>query len=263
MGKFKTHEFRKESEAGVKFFKKVDFYVNVDGEFYFKPDEALELNCTKLMKTDLSCYFGKNRNIYSKKYENLCDIISNAIDLILKTEKKVDRIIAYYFHFSGGYYLNGKGEIHPNGYLAGEGSDRNSKGGWVEGMTQGSHFDRVESYQIQIYAKVLDKITFSNGETTKVIFEESVFREGNHLLIDDEDNPLWAEKLNAFTDMGFRESTFSMHKKFEIPYTEEAAKYFYDVVHGMCLLNEKLKNLNNAQVLLEMIEQNQNLLEMK
>lgn len=249
MGKYKTESFNMESEAGETFHKKIDFFISASAEFYFKADEALYENCCLLIKErkDFKCYSGKNSNFYSKEYGTLLYLVKEAISLLLKTEKTEELIIAYAFKFNGCYYVSASGEIYPNVYLSpdgGRGNPNEYDGRWNKDDDRfGSRFEKPEGYEFAVYAKVKNKITYTNGTLTKVKYEKP---DGFDHICDSEAS--WGEKLNSFNQMSIPEYEIDS-KTTQIPYTEESAKFFYNVLIGICNLNEKLTSLNDPDIL--------------
>lgn len=255
MGKYKTETFTKESEAGEKLHLKIDFFINANAEFYFKAQEALYANCKLLAKDKkYGCHEGKNNNFYSSEYGKLKRLIGDSIDLILKTQKKEELIIVYSFKFNGSYYKTADGDIFPNGYIAPQGRKGKHKASWNSDNSFGSSFDESEGYEIQVYAKVVNKITYSNGTLEKVVFESP--DSFDHIGSEDSS---WGEKLNYFNKMPIGRP--SQNRSY-IPYTEKSAKFFYDLIISICKMNEKLSSLNDPKILNLIMEKNIPLLSM-
>lgn len=188
------------------------------------------------------------------RLEEVRKTLEIALHELMVAEIKTERVIIYDFQSAMLYYRGIDGEIHPNA-LYDTARVENSIGGpasrWGGGLNTG--FDRqVDTYTIGIYARVMDKVSHIRPSGTKVTYASINGAEEEY-----------HEKLNAFTR--FTVPSERRGKLREIPYTEEAAKFFYETIVGLCKVADRLEKFfaSPDQVILAIADKTNNALLLK
>jgi hypothetical protein len=255
MAKLKVFNKSHTRENGEYFSLKGDININSEGEFYFRLTDEQVLFVNNLLKEDE--YFPKTVGImqtgsYQNRRENLrgsvLSDLEKALDRLCNvmaksgTEEKL--VIVYRLHNRVSYFKTGDGEILPNGEDLGNHLVNPELGEWHDGRE--GHFDDSWShYAVQVYAVVAKKVTVTGSD--KVDYQWPDLEES------------WAEKLNRFRNLplpstGYGRSEVRIEDCTEIPYTEERAKFFYEMLLGMCKLADKFKVLHDAETLLQVAD---------
>jgi hypothetical protein len=163
----------------------------------------------------------------------------------VETVNTTELIIFYRTTSKTAYFVAG-GEVYPNGVGAGKGDWKNPG--------HGSHMSRLE-YSAGITARVVAKTTARHANGFHIIHQEPS-------LADD----TFGSRLNAFIHVAYpnkefwstkvegerKDPLFDHHGNTGwqfMPYTEEAAKFFYEMMLNVCRLSEGLnKFLGNDPV---------------
>ena len=117
------------------------------------------------------------------------------------------------------------GEVYPNGYW-----DKSAK--WNDGKYGDHHAIRPSDrgYSLTVGAKAYTKITSRYGENEKVRYE--LYYKGEHHL--GIENP--AQKLNSWVSFTLPDGAR------EMPYTDEAAMFFFNLMMGMARLSKMIQD---------------------
>ncbi|MDQ5987070.1 MAG: hypothetical protein CSYNP_02807 [Syntrophus sp. SKADARSKE-3] len=122
-----------------------------------------------------------------------------------------------------------------------------------EGLWLGTRFDNfilethrpTDYYKLGIAAYIADKTTYTRASGAKVVYK----RVSVHNMDDDS----YLRKLNSFC--GLSPHAPGQSGMQEMPYSEQAAKFFYDVMIGLCALADKVATfLDNKEILAIAIE---------
>jgi hypothetical protein len=243
-------------------YQKIDVDINVDtkGMFYAKiPDELLdfaEKYANSPESKTRTSRIGNDQKIFASNLDDLEYFLSSVNRLKAKDELKVEVVILYRINNHVAYYKYPDGKIEPTG--GGEKNHNKPTGEWhgIEGREQGNN------YSVQLYAKVVVKISQANSDKVKWDRPEN----RNHGPDSSRNRPEsvemgeYAEKLNSFNNLGWPkdfchdESQVNPKHCVEIPYTEERAKFFHDMLIGMCKLADKFSVLQDEKVLLKLAD---------
>jgi hypothetical protein len=255
MGKFKTLKCHYAKPSGGYQDLKIDISIDAKGHFYAKiPDELMEYaeKYDKENNKNTNAWLGPNQKVFSKQLESVEYFLIGMNKLQANDSVKHELVIVYAINNQVSYYKH-KNIIYPNGEI--EDDRHKSVGSWqggIEGMNQ------VGNYSVQVYAKVVNKISQSSSD--KVKWDNPAFGTkelGEH-----------GEKLNSFTHLGWPKDSDShygvvkIEDCVQIPYTEERAKFFYDMLLGMCKLADKFSVLQDEKVLLKLADSGKFLLTM-
>lgn len=258
MAKIGKHKISVESSIDYreKIGVEVEINVSKEGDFYFSLNED-----QMKMLLDKGVDFSKTYNKRTKKlgtfYAKSLDELKNNFKKILEEaisgEILEDRNVILYDIKTYCSYCVSEGIPVPNGYYIKE-DEKNDNGyaDWHEGT------DRSEgsSFGFNAYAQVYHKqvIKFKSGKV-KTFFWSMNYDQSKQL-------GEYGKRLNhfglkafdirdAYSDDGH--SMWSMNGKIEIDYTEENAKFFHDILVGICKLNEQIKNFIKKPELLQQI----------
>lgn len=222
---------------------KYDINVSVDGKFYTTlPQDIVEI----LEKCGVGLSYSRRRKkgyFESETKEGLIKLIDKVIDELRVKEKiSEDLVIRYEIRTQCGYCVDKDNTIKPNGSWVDE--DTFQKNNWSHG-TAGIElsWSKGSPYGFLIYAEAFYKRVYkykSGREQTE--YDE----------IAAEDVPLGHENyylnfLNSFIKIHYEEE----HDIQEVPYTEKTAKFFCELIVGVCTLNEKIKDLINPESILK------------
>lgn len=262
MPKLKSHTFKLSSKAGecIEFASEVS--VNSEGVFAVTYPEEYDLDIqANLIKGCKATQPRKYCRVESKTLNDAIKSIENGIKSLLDTKETHELVIWYKFITQCHYAVDSEtGTIYSNAALAinetGKKYGHNGAINWVDnGATKGfTAFDAPEPYTVSIQATVMRKTTYTSKSNERVEYfnsnEPLNYSNGETLPMGE-----CGEKLR-----GFNHTNLSEHDT-EIPYTEEAAKFFHDAMLSICSLSDKLTHFfadqnnvmaaieNNAQML--------------
>ncbi|MDE5179165.1 hypothetical protein [Vibrio fluvialis] len=215
----------------------------------------------------------KHMRVESSSMDDAIASINEGIKSLLSTEVKYEPVIWYKYENNCFYAIETKsGQIFPNASIAEakteEKYDINGSIVHSNAVHRQSEFKGAwgkQPFAVIIQAQVMLKVTYYSRAGERVEYQRmSDLIDGTrtqdnpwgsdawtHLSIDDEFGPL----LNGFNH------TKLTNKNVEIPYTAEAAKFFYEAMLSMCALAHRFEQFfsdernvmnaiaNNAQLL--------------
>lgn len=247
MAKLKDVSFNVRADSGQKLDFKCEMNVSTDGEFTLVLPEIDGLDevirAILLENKNKPHAEQKHRGVHlyaARKYwhvrgdtmQAVSGLVHEGAEQWLVQGETREMVILYKFdaecHYAidkkGGVYCNGNdamdnGKCEEDDYVWG-GSDRDFA----------SH--TTQTYSIGLGAEVKLKITSKRGNSERVAYEHPDFPGSHH------DADSYGKRLNGFITVHFTESDRDDIK--EIPYTEEAARFFYDFMIGMCKLHHGL-----------------------
>lgn len=253
MGKVKTGWVRTRDAMDEHVEYKYQISVSVHGKFYCKPDQHF-IDTADSMEADLKAHdaYIVKGTLYSARLSNLEEAMARIVKRYYEKDKiKKELVIIYKIQNQVSYYKR-DGSISPNG----ERGPADARGEWL-GDTPKFRGDKWDSYCVKICAQIWVKSTKEN--TGKVKYDGpqkgELGEHGNNL------NKFL--QLNPFYDGDYGSSdyeTLSVQYK-EMAYTEERAKFFYDILIAMCKLADKVSVLKDEDKLLQIINSGTKLLE--
>ena len=249
MAFLKNETFCVQDGAGGQVSIKTKISVSVDGEFTTRIDECFRVAAKGVLER-LAIEVKTTNGSFRVSFNSLNDL-DQGIKMILKThctpEIKEEYVIRYIIKSKISFAQNEAGDVFPNtlkeGYEWGTGDKRIK-----HGDLNSSNLARG-GYSLTVFARALIKKTYKFGDNKKIEYTE--YRQGaSHL---GSENP--AQRLNSW-----RSATLPEDAK-EIPYTDNGAMFFYNLIMGMAKLSKLIQdNTFNEESLLENINNNQNLL---
>lgn len=190
--------------------------------------------------------------VSGRDLELCCNLIERAAYQYLEYEAVEELVILYDMNAFCHYVKDKDGKIYANGHDA-----RDMKGEEYhhdDDCWHGTHGRQSISahapfYFVGLYAHVWTKITKTRGTYVKVEFENP----GNSLA-----RKSYGERLNSTVRLypeDFGRGSQERHGLKEMPYTEEAAKFFYEALMGICKLHDMIDGvINNEERLMEAIK---------
>jgi hypothetical protein len=230
---------------GTIFEYKAPCNVAADGEFSIVIDERLDEIARNMLRENragedesfrswkndvhLGHSYGKHR-VYAKALSNAMAFLRACAKDFIEGEQSTERVILYNAELQVSFWRAGAG-IYPNG--AGPGI---SNGQWWTPKTKAGHIasrnDAKPTFSIGIGAAVFDKVTTTRSTGKTIRFELVRDPENRHDQQTDA-----ALKLNSFSGLDLDpESTTNM----EMPYTPQAAEFFYSILIALCKMGESL-----------------------
>lgn len=226
----------------------VVFYVNAAGEFYCEvPPEAMDyFSIDKIYDGGVRCRLSKNlkKSIYSETMSSLEVAINAAVIACNLPQISVEHVICYNIESHVSFALSEGGDVQSTAC-----SDGSS---WCDNKMYGGHYAGNEhkgGYSLTVGAKAMTKTTTKVGERTRIKYER-YNQEVSHF---DLSKP--ASLLNSW--VGFNLASNAK----EIPYSDQAAMFFYNIMLGMSKLSKQVQEATfDKDGLLEVIHSGQALL---
>lgn len=242
-----TETIKAETPAG-RVTEKIKINVNTDGDFYCDIPDVLKdffgpvsESYPKTRSEHAHTRRGRagKEQLFAKTKADLVDALQNA--LIATTQPEVTRepVIRYNIQSMIAFAEDAEGNVFPNaGYPGAQWPTHNNRYGDIRATSKARN-----GYSLTIGAVAAMKVTKRLGNHESVSYEP-YYRGGSH---HGRDNP--AEKLNSW-------GSFSLPEQCqEIPYTDESALFFHNLMHGMAALSKMIQEHTFDQDrLLQMIE---------
>lgn len=168
-------------------------------------------------------------------YKKIADIMNTYLDCTVTEEL----VIRYSINTDYSVFRNEDGSLHPCGSYGNYDEDGST---WVGNLHATK---RAEHFTIGVYARVFKKITHSRGGIDRVEYEyERELASDTH-----------GDRLNAFVGMDGPHRGGNLE---EIPYTEEAARFFHDTVMGVLAMAHNVRTFfDDKSNLIKAIESNE------
>lgn len=222
-----TFRFEPKTGEPLEFTSAID--VTAQGRFRaILPPELLEIAPFILEQEPFSACGIVEGNVNTRLTAPTLDLLRKAIGAAgnewASCEETVETVILYAHDLRVRYVLTEQGTIHPNGYLP-EG---------IEGKWRGklNATERDTHYRIGFAATVREKITYRRAGSTAVKYQRPPRQDGDHRYPES-----YHDKLLAFTGLRIEPS-----KMQEMPYTEEAARFFYEIMVGLCAMADRIES---------------------
>ncbi|BEN25124.1 MULTISPECIES: hypothetical protein [Serratia] len=156
--------------------------------------------------------------------------VAEAAKALLSTTVTEQLVIRYTFNSTCHFWQNADDSIYPNGNSPGAvgGNDR-ALGDWAESNAKSG--DHQDVYSVGVGATVLVKQTHTTvrGSTIKYV---ALSRSKDYL---DKEKYQHAYRLDSFVRLRKESTGYT-----EIPYSDEAAAFFFDMVIGLCRAAQRM-----------------------
>ncbi len=156
----------------------------------------------------------------------------------LKCEVTEEIVIRYGRRTKTTYWKMPDGTIYANGYECR--NDPNYDHDAEECIENGNWHGELDAtihnagYMVSLFASIKKKTIYTRGSVVEHKYSRPDFDNFSH--------ETWGERLNCFVgiweDGGFMQDGIECE---EMPYTEEAAKFFYEMLIGMCAFADKIE----------------------
>lgn len=220
--------FRFEPKAGepLEFTSTID--VTAQGIFRaILPPELLEVVPVVLRQEPFSVCRIEAGKVNTRLAAPTLDLLRKAIGAAgnewASCEETIETVILYAHDLRVSYNQTEDGAIHPNGY-----TPDGTKGKW-RGKLNAT--ERDTHYRIGFAATVREKITYRRAGSTAVKYQRPPRQDGDHRYPES-----YHDKLLAFAGLRIEPSGMQ-----EMPYTEEAAKFFYEIMVGLCAMADRIE----------------------
>lgn len=240
--------------AGARHRVDFDFFVNAQGKFYCNIPELLEPYFVYGWKQgNVSCD-RRNRKaapqLFAPTLEELKSALEEAVRVCHAPEVKEEKLILYNIESHVSFWETESGEILPNGYAAGDKGGKWAGSGRNPSKRYGDHHATNPArggYSLILGAIAVVQKTETFGSQSKVSHE----RYYGHQAGSNADTP--AARLNSWCGFELPKDPKSM------PYSDEAAEFFYDMMAGMARLSQMIQDrTHDPQDLLLAIKNSQN-----
>ncbi len=246
----KKEELYHHNEVG-QFGIHIKVYVNNCGEFYCPVPERLETVLEPFYNNHgLLVQTRKNSdkcNVYAESLESLKEGLYRVMADVFNPSVTEEHVIIYNIDSHVSFAVDDNNEVKPNCYYP------NTKWPSEDRELYGGHHaanPSIGGYSLCVGARAKTKITHAYGETKKVKYID-YYKDGGHLGTE---NP--AQKLNSWTSI-----SLNPKKSKEIPYTDEAALFFHELLMGMAKISKLIQeNTHTEEKMLALISSGNSLL---
>jgi hypothetical protein len=229
MARLADQIIRAKAKDGLKIEEIVKTFVDAHGKFSINiPDLLVDIAESKMPRASFGVR--SQRNICQLHCSNLHDglaFLTECAQDHVTVETKTERVILYGCDLRVSFWIEKNGNFVPSGYRADGGA------WWKPKMhRQSLHSEAgVEYYSVGLVAIVFDKITHKRASGDTLQWER--VREDRN----DEQSPIG--RLNAFCALGIDPEDHPDTLR-EMPYSDEAAEFFYKVLIGLCHIAKNL-----------------------
>jgi hypothetical protein len=235
MAKLPSIEFKHENQTGEVMRYKADVSITNDGTFSVTiPDELLATALVMVRKPGRAVEVTKPPTAHlwrvsGKQLDTIKDFIRDTMKDYLTCEVTTERIIAYGYKLELAFSYADNGTFHENGYAAqresGIKSGNNGEGYHWEGELHAN--SAAPLFAVGLGARVFDKVTYTRPSGSTVKYERVPSKYSR--------TPL--DRLNGFVGLSIKPEYAE-----QMPYSDEAAVFFYDAMIAMCRLAHQVKS---------------------
>ncbi|MDY0292843.1 MAG: hypothetical protein RBR02_10980 [Desulfuromonadaceae bacterium] len=223
MSHFKTETINTRTETG-NHVDKIKISISSDGFFYANLEPELLL---AVQGTIGNQFIRKNDKVHISfgDLASLVSVLKRIFENHYTPQKTEEHVILYNIESHVAFAEDENGNIYPSAGFKGA--------SWVtmkNGMYGEHHSSQPSNngYSLTIGARAKTKITYKYGEREKVEYED-YYKGGSHL---GHDNP--AQLLNSWT-------SFSLKNFKEIPYSDESALFFHNLMLSMAKISKMIQ----------------------
>ena len=249
MTTFKRVKFIANNKAGAVDTFTTRIEITADGIFYARIPRRLRVAFSDDDVNNLRRHrsIGEYFTVSAATFNELKGMIEKAHREAITPTVKKEPVILFNIESHVSFATNKDGKIFPNAGFPGA--------SWhvtTDDKTYGEHHacnPSAGGYSLTIGAKAMLKKTATYGDKSQVEYDY-YYKDGDHR---GRENP--AELLNSWCSMLLPEDAR------EMPYSDEAAMFFFNLIQGMAELNRRIQEFTNTQKkLIETIQRNSNVL---
>jgi len=248
MPKLTNHTFSMETEDGHSHSFESEIHVSTDGEFSCTVPEYLVDALATVGKASTKDHRAPARYVqklrtnyraYSPSKAELLAYVNESHRQFYEAVVTVELIICYDWYAEVNYWLNPDGTMAANGTMA-DAVSRNhdgTGGNWSEhhlrtGLPICANYT-TQHYSVGIYAAVHKKKTYTRASGATVTWERITQFDSVSTMSE------WGVKLSGLVGLSAPKSPDRLH---QMPYTEEAARFFYESMMAVCEIGRRFKN---------------------
>lgn len=225
---FKKLKLVAHNDAGACEQLEVDVHIDAAGEFYaWLPDYLMiAVDVEKIRIGGRGKKAEGQFKLTSATFSELERALQNALRKISQPTVTAEPVIRYNIESHVSFAVDAEGAIFPNAGFPGAEWPRNDP-------RFGNHHAAQPArggYSLTIGAKAMLKTTTTYGDKSKVKYSPYYGVDGNHL---GHDNP--AELLNSWVSFSLPDNAR------EIPYTDEAALFFHNLLLGLANISRQIQ----------------------
>lgn len=255
MPKLTNHIFALTTEDDQEHRFESEIHVDTEGEFSCTVPEFLvgALNAVgaphnKFSKQRYAAKLKVNYRAYAPSKSDLLAFVNEAHRDFYKAELAKDFVICYDWFAEVSFWLNPDGSMAANGSMpdAARRNNDGSGGNWADFKLKNSSTTICANYttthfSVGVYAAVFERTTHTRASGTTVTWQRIT-------QFGDKDLGPWGAKLTGICGLAAQRSPESFK---QIPYTEDAAKFFYESMMAMCEIGRRFKSFfsDDANVL--------------
>ncbi len=234
MPHLKTMDFtvKDASSRKIKAIFKTKIAVNSEGVFYANLEEEFLKSIKGVIPN--RCYKRNNRNdtiqVLDRDLDTLTSQLQKVFDTHLKPEVTVEHVIIYNIESHVSFTEDEEGNIFPNGTFKGS---KWADSGGGKGMYGGHHSSQPSDggYSLVVGARAMTKTIHKYGDSEEVEYNMYYKGESHH----GHDNP--AQLLNSWCSF-----SLDIDKAKQMPYTDESAIFFYNLMMGMAKISQMIQH---------------------
>lgn len=243
MPKLTNHIFALTTEDKQRHHFESEIHVSTDGEFSCTvPDYLIPaLNVIAQAQNTFSTKFKTeklkvNYRAYAPSKAELLSFVNKAYEQHHKAVVTVDLVICYDWFTEVNYWLNPDGTMAANGSMP-DAVRREDGGEWADHKRkEGGHAsasDTIKHFSVGLYVNIFKRKTHTRISGVTVTWERVLHAEGRN----PEDE--WMNKLSGLCGLATPKSAEYLK---QMPYTPEAAKFFYESMMAMCEIGRRFKS---------------------
>ena len=225
------------SKTGQRYSDYSDFYVSTRGKFSAVIPTDLH-ETARNVKRPNGVYVerdprSRKLRVWANDMHACWQFLQKCAHTFVECDAHVERVILYRAPIDITYWQNPDGSLAPCGKIQ-------DKDGQFKGNLNATQ--RSASFRVGFGAVVRDKVTYTSPYGTRDIYvypphTKNEVPKGTPLP---EDNP-WVGKLNSFVGLDFSVTSEGRHGEWEeMPFSETAAAFFYEVLMEMCHMADRM-----------------------
>lgn len=234
MAKLKPIDFKFSAAAGEPLGFRSDVTVSdSNGEFALTIPDALEEVANQVLRSHGKVYGvtvsrpRTNLRVEGAVLDSCKRFIEHVAKDFLRCDVTEELVIVYGVDNKVAYVKDDAGQFYADGYACREqyGAGSARWHGTLNATALSSH------YQVGMAAKVFKKVTYSRSSGQSVKYER----------VSGDDTQPWLSRLNSFVGLSLTSSNpRALDSMSQMPYTEEAARFFYNNMIAMCQLADRI-----------------------
>ena len=238
----------KEDKEDILDFK-YDIYVDKEGLFSTTLPPVI---VDKFIKANIDLKKNRMSNpgyLCDKNIEKLVEMVKDICKEYFSRERISHKIvIRYVIKTSCAYCLDIEGNIVPNARKEWTRFEERPVNDWRHG-TETQHATSPLPFGMEVYAKPYHKNIFRyKSGKEKIEYDEITTWDGD--VAKDKDKQYNLHYLQSIGSIAVPKGKYLQ----EIEYNESTAKFFVDIIRGICLINEKIKQFSEPDAIIKFLQ---------